>query len=45
MRMFGRPDHAYRVGSDVVMVYGYNLLTRVGGPDWPGTPAELANNS
>jgi hypothetical protein len=27
---FGRPAHQYQVGHDVVMVYNYNLLTRLG---------------
>jgi hypothetical protein len=35
---FGRPAHEYVVGSYVVMVYDYNLLTRVGGQVYPGSP-------
>ena len=33
---FGRPARQYRVGQYVVMVYGYNLLTRLGGRSFPG---------
>ena len=29
-RSFGRPAHQYQVGQYVVMVYNYNLLTRLG---------------
>jgi hypothetical protein len=29
-KSFGAPAHEYQVGQYVVMVYGYNLLTRVG---------------
>jgi hypothetical protein len=32
---FGRPAHQYQVGKYVVMVYGYNLLTRVQGRVFP----------
>jgi len=28
-RSFGRPAHQYQVGQYVVMVYDYNLLTRL----------------
>jgi len=28
-RSFGRPAHQYQVGQYVVMVYNYNLLTRL----------------
>ena len=30
LRSFGRPAHQYQVGQYVVMVYDYNLLTRLG---------------
>jgi hypothetical protein len=30
LRSFGRPAHQYQVGPYVVMVYDYNLLTRLG---------------
>jgi len=33
---FGRPAHQYTVGPYVVMVYGYNLLTKVSGGAFPG---------
>jgi len=36
---FGRPAHEYVVGPYVVMVYDYNLLTRVGDRVYPGSPA------
>jgi hypothetical protein len=35
---FGRPAHEYVVGSYVVMVYDYNLLTRLAGRVFPGPP-------
>jgi hypothetical protein len=34
---FGRPARQYQVGGYVVMVYDYNLLTRVQGRTFPGT--------
>ncbi len=33
---FGRPAAEYRVGADVVMIYRYNLLTRLRGRAFPG---------
>jgi hypothetical protein len=33
---FGRPAHEYRVGPYEVMVYDYNLLTKVSGGAFPG---------
>jgi len=30
-RQFGRPVGQYQVGQNVIMVYDYNLLTRLGG--------------
>jgi hypothetical protein len=33
---FGRPAAEYRVGGDVVMIYRYNLLTRLQGRAFPG---------
>jgi hypothetical protein len=33
---FGRPAHEYTVGGYVVMVYDYNLLTKVNGGAFPG---------
>jgi hypothetical protein len=33
---FGRPAHEYRVGPYEIMVYDYNLLTRVSGGAFPG---------
>jgi hypothetical protein len=33
---FGRPAAEYRVGGDVVMIYRYNLLTRLHGRTFPG---------
>jgi hypothetical protein len=35
---FGRPAREYVVGTYVVMVYDYNLLTRVTGGAFPGPP-------
>jgi hypothetical protein len=35
---FGRPAREYTVGAYVVMVYDYNLLTRVGSHVFPGSP-------
>ncbi len=34
---FGRPARQYRIGQYVVMVYGYNLLTRLADREFPGT--------
>ena len=33
---FGRPAAEYHVGADVVMIYRYNLLTRLQGRTFPG---------
>jgi hypothetical protein len=33
---FGTPAHEYHVGDYAVMVYNYNLLTRLSGRSWPG---------
>ncbi len=33
---FGRPAAEYHVGGDVVMIYRYNLLTRLHGRTFPG---------
>jgi hypothetical protein len=33
---FGRPAAEYRVGADVVLIYRYNLLTRLLGRTFPG---------
>jgi hypothetical protein len=33
---FGRPVAQYQVGADVIMVYGYNLLTRLAPARFPG---------
>jgi hypothetical protein len=33
---FGRPAHEYRVGPYEIMVYDYNLLTKVSGGAFPG---------
>ena len=33
---FGRPAAEYQVGGDIVMVYGYNLLSRLRGRTFPG---------
>jgi hypothetical protein len=35
---FGNPAREYKVGSYVVMVYDYNLLTKLGGRAFPGVP-------
>src|SRR5215471_15147699 len=35
-RQFGRPARQYLVGQNVIMVYDYNLLTRLGGRGLPG---------
>src|SRR5215472_15609104 len=35
-RQFGRPAGQYLVGQNVIMVYDYNLLTRLGGRGLPG---------
>jgi hypothetical protein len=35
-RFFGRPSAEYRVGDYLVMVYRYNLLTKLGGRAFPG---------
>jgi hypothetical protein len=35
---FGRPAHVYRVGPYVIMVYRYNLLSKLSGRDFPGAP-------
>ncbi|MBO0806218.1 MAG: hypothetical protein J2P25_24485, partial [Nocardiopsaceae bacterium] len=37
-RLFGPPAREYHAGSSVIMVYRYNLLTRVGGRAFPGPP-------
>jgi hypothetical protein len=34
---FGAPAHQYQIGQYVVMVYNYNLLTRLSGRAFPGT--------
>jgi hypothetical protein len=34
---FGRPAHEYTVGHYLVMVYDYNLLTKVSGGAFPGS--------
>jgi hypothetical protein len=34
--VFGPPAAQYRVGQDVIMLYRYNLLTRVRGAEFPG---------
>jgi hypothetical protein len=33
---FGSPVAQYRVGSDIIMLYGYNLLTRLAPATFPG---------
>jgi hypothetical protein len=33
---FGRPIAQYQVGNDVIMLYGYNLLTRLAPVTFPG---------
>ena len=33
---FGRPEHQYAVGQYVIMVYKYNLLTKLRGRSFPG---------
>ena len=33
---FGRPVAQYQVGNDVIMLYGYNLLTRLAPATFPG---------
>jgi hypothetical protein len=33
---FGPPAAEYHVGQDIIMTYGYNLLTRVSGAAFPG---------
>ncbi len=33
---FGRPVAQYEVGNDVIMLYGYNLLTRLAPATFPG---------
>jgi len=35
-KRFGRPAHEYQVGQFVIMVYDYNLLTKLGGRTFPG---------
>jgi hypothetical protein len=35
-KSFGRPDHEYAVGNYTIMVYDYNLLTKLGGRSFPG---------
>jgi hypothetical protein len=35
-KSFGRPAHQYQVGDYVVMVYNYNLLTRLANNVFPG---------
>ena len=35
-KSFGRPAHQYQVGDYVVMVYDYNLLTRLANNVFPG---------
>jgi hypothetical protein len=35
--LFGRPVAQNQVGQEVVMLYGYNLLTRVTGISFPGS--------
>ena len=37
-KRFGQPAREYTVGPYVVMVYDYNLLTRLGGRAFPGVP-------
>jgi hypothetical protein len=37
-KRFGQPVREYTVGPYVVMVYDYNLLTRLGGRAFPGVP-------
>jgi hypothetical protein len=37
-KRFGQPTREYTVGPYVVMVYDYNLLTRLGGRAFPGVP-------
>lgn len=37
-KRFGQPAREYTVGPYVVMVYDYNLLTRLGGRVFPGVP-------
>jgi len=41
--LFGDPAGEYHVGQYVVMVYPYNLLTRLSGRSFPGPASELAN--
>jgi hypothetical protein len=36
-RSFGPPSHQYQIGQYVVMVYNYNLLTRLSDRAFPGT--------
>ncbi len=36
-KVFGRPAHQYQVGPYVIMVYKYNLLTKLGGRAFPGS--------
>jgi hypothetical protein len=38
-KRFGNPAREYTVGSYVVMVYDYNLLTKIGGRAFPGVPS------
>ena len=38
IKKFGKPAHEYTVGSYVVMVYDYNLLTRLSDRAFPGVP-------
>jgi hypothetical protein len=37
-KRFGQPAREYTVGPYVIMVYDYNLLTRLGGRAFPGVP-------
>jgi len=38
IKKFGKPAHEYTVGSYVVMVYDYNLLTKLSDRAFPGVP-------
>jgi hypothetical protein len=42
--VFGAPAREYRVAGDVIMVYDYNLLTRLRDRAFPGTAADLLND-
>ncbi len=41
-KVFGRPAHQYQVGPYVIMVYNYNLLTKLGGRVFPGISKAVA---